>query len=111
RSSRQPRAAARAYRRAIELAPDRELAYLGLASAQIALGELEEARDTYAALVEAVPTSVVGHVQLGERLLSTDPSAAAEHLERALALDPDHLGARLALSRAQRARGDAKAAV
>ncbi|MBA2543789.1 MAG: tetratricopeptide repeat protein [Deltaproteobacteria bacterium] len=94
--------AIKAYRKAMELEPTEERAYLGLAKLekpQIAMAVLTR-------LVKQVPTSIEGRYRLGQRL------AAARKLEPALAqlrkvleLDPDHIDARLDLARGLRLQG------
>ncbi|HVK87628.1 MAG TPA: tetratricopeptide repeat protein [Kofleriaceae bacterium] len=101
-------AAIRAYRRAIELEPEAEDAYLGLAK----LEAPAQAEATLERLVAKVPDSVEGHYLLAQRL------AAREHLPRAvgelravLERDPDHLDARLDLARALRRTGNMAKAI
>jgi tetratricopeptide (TPR) repeat protein len=107
-----PADAARAYRRAIALAPDAEASYLGLASAQLALGQPEPAESSYRALLGRRPLSVVGHYRLGRRLLARGRKQEAErHLRRALELEPSHTRARVALARLLRERGRPREAV
>lgn len=95
--------AIRAYQRAIELSPDDEEAYLGLAKLQ----DGDAAERTLRELVDKIPTSVEGHYRLAVRQYkkgAVDDSIAS--LRRVLERDPDHLDARLDLARALRRRGD-----
>lgn len=92
-----------AYRRAIELSPDDEEAYLGLAKLQSA----DDAEHTLRELVDKLPASVEGHYRLAVRLYKKGQLAAAmTSLRRVLERDPDHLDARLDLARALRRTGD-----
>ncbi|HEY4179873.1 MAG TPA: tetratricopeptide repeat protein [Kofleriaceae bacterium] len=91
-----------AYQRAIELSPDDEDAYLGLAKLQ----EPADAEVTLRALVEKVPTSVEGQYRLAVRQSDLGQTAKAmTSLRHVLELDPDHLDARLDLARALRRTG------
>lgn len=100
--------AIRAYRRAIELSPDDEEAYLGLAKLQ----EPADAEQTLRELVDRLPTSVEGHYRLAVRLYKKRQLATAiVSLRRVLELDPDHLDARLDLARALRRTGDLPRAI
>ncbi len=95
--------AIRAYRRAIELSPDDEEAYLGLAKLQAA----DDAERTLRELVDKLPASVEGHYRLAVRLYKKGQLVAAiASLRRVLERDPDHLDARLDLARALRRTGD-----
>lgn len=100
--------AIRAYRRAIELSPDDEEAYLGLAKLQAA----GDAEDTLRELVDKLPGSVEGHYRLAVQLYKKGQLAAAiTSLRRVLEHDPDHLDARLDLARALRRTGDLPRAI
>jgi tetratricopeptide (TPR) repeat protein len=98
-----PLEAIKAYRKAIELEPDEEKAYLGLA-------KLEEkpaaALAVLRRLVERVPTSIEGHYRLGQRFAQarqTEPAIA--QFKKVLELDPDQIDARLDLARGLRLQG------
>jgi predicted Zn-dependent protease len=94
--------AAAAYRRAIELEPDDEQAYLGLARIQRA----PDAEITLERLVSRVPESVDGHYRLAQRMLDRGDLAGGEKQLRAvLEHDPDHIDARVDLSRTLRKQG------
>ena len=95
--------AAAAYRRAIELEPTDERAYLGLAK----LEPPQKALATLARLVVRVPDSVDGRYRLAQQLANLDrlPDAIAQ-LRKVLERDPDHIEARLDLARALRIRGE-----
>jgi tetratricopeptide (TPR) repeat protein len=98
-----PADAIKAYRKAIELEPTEERAYLGLAKLEPkptdALAVLER-------LVKKVPTSIEGRYRLGQKLAQTrDIERALVHLRKVLELDPDHIDARLDLARGLRIKG------
>lgn len=94
--------AIKAYRRAIELAPDDERGYLGLA-------KLESPRESEAVLrqlVERIPDSVDGHYQLAQHHAKRDDlEAAIKELRAVIERDPDHIDARLDLARSLRRTG------
>lgn len=91
-----------AYRRAIELAPDDEQAYLGLARVQPASG----ADATLKELVARVPGSVDGHYRLAQNTLGRgDLGGGERELRAVLELDPDHIDARVELARTLRKQG------
>jgi tetratricopeptide (TPR) repeat protein len=101
-----------AYRRAIELEPGEERAYLGLARAQAAAGDAKGSERTLRALVKKLPTSVDGHYRLAQRLeLRGDRNAAISELRAVLEEEPDHLDARLDLARTLRRIGKLDEAV
>ena len=94
--------AAAAYDRVIELEPDDEQAYLGLARVEPA----RDAEATLRRLVERVPGSVDGHYRLAQRMLDRHDLAASERELRAvLEHDPDHIDARVDLARTLRKQG------
>lgn len=98
----EPVAAIAAYQRAIELAPDDEHAYLGLARLQRG----DAAEDTLRTLLANVPSSVDGMYGLAVRLAQRGAHAeAAAALRQVLERDPDHLDARLDLARTLRRSG------
>lgn len=95
-------AAAGAYRRAIELAPEDEQAYLGLARVQPS----RDAEGTLKQLVARVPASVDGHYRLAQKKLDRDDLAGGEsELRAVLEHDPDHIDARVELARTLRKQG------
>lgn len=94
--------AIRAYRRAIELEPTDEHAYLGLAK----LEPPPAALLTLKRLVAKVPESIDGRYRLAKRLAETrDLAGAVPHLRFVLERDPDHIDARIDLARALRMLG------
>ncbi len=95
-----------AYRKAIELDPSDERAYLGLARVQLARSDDKAAEQTLRALVDRVPASTEGHYRLAQRLLlAKDLPAAVTQLRAVLEHDPDHIDARLDLARTLRRLG------
>ena len=100
--------AIRAYRRAIELAPEDERAYLGLAT----LEPPAAAEATLRRLVARIPTSIDGHYRLAQRAATRgELDHAIRSLRSVIERDPDHLDARLDLARALRKRGEIKLAI
>jgi tetratricopeptide (TPR) repeat protein len=94
-----PVEAVRFYKRAIELEPTDERAYLGLAKLESA----DRALATLQRLVKKVPDSVDGRYRLAQRLgLANKLDAAVAQLRQVLEHDPDHIDARLDLARALR---------
>jgi tetratricopeptide (TPR) repeat protein len=103
-----PGEASHAYLRAIQLAPDDERAYLGLAKLQPAAS----AEATLRILIAHVPASIDGHYRLAVRLASRgDLEASTRELRAVLERDPDHIDARLDLARALRRQGQLDAAI
>jgi tetratricopeptide (TPR) repeat protein len=110
------------YKRAISIEPGEERAYLGLAK----LEQPAAATRTLRQLVERVPTSIEGHYRLGQRLALADDvpksgrstrhgagdvAGALAQFRKVLELDPDHIDARLDLSRGLRMQGNLDEAV
>lgn len=94
--------ASRAYLRAIQLQPDDERAYLGLAKLQPPAA----AEATLRILIAHVPASIDGHYRLAQRLaIRGELAPAAKELRAVLERDPDHIDARLDLARALRRQG------
>jgi tetratricopeptide (TPR) repeat protein len=97
-----------AYRRAIELDPGDERAYLGLAKLELP----PQALATLRRLVKRVPDSVEGRYRLGVRLgIARDLPAATREMRAVLERDPDHIDARLDLARLLRFQGQLGEAV
>jgi tetratricopeptide (TPR) repeat protein len=97
-----PAEAIKAYLRAIQLAPDDERAYLGLAKLQ----QPAAAEATLRILIAHVPTSVDGHYRLAVRLaMRGELASSTRELRAVLERDPDHIDARLDLARALRRQG------
>jgi len=97
-----PAEAIRAYLRAIQLAPDDERAYLGLAKLQ----QPDAAEATLRILIAHVPASVDGHYRLAVRLaMRGELASSTRELRAVLERDPDHIDARLDLARALRRQG------
>lgn len=101
-------AASAAYLRAVQLQPDDERAYLGLAKLQ----EPAAAEQTLRILIAHVPASIEGHYRLAVRLSARgDLAASVRELHAVLERDPDHIDARLDLARALRRQGQLDAAI
>ena len=101
-----------AYRRALELEPKEEHAYLGLARTQQAAGDAAGAERSLRKLVAKVPSSIDGHYRLAQRLEERgDRAAAIAQLRAVLEYEPDHLDARLDLARTLRRIGKLREAV
>jgi predicted Zn-dependent protease len=97
-----PAEATRAYLRAIQLAPDDERAYLGLAKLQ----QPAAAEATLRILIAHVPASIDGHYRLAVRLaMRGELASSTRELRAVLERDPDHIDARLDLARALRRQG------
>jgi len=98
-----PAEAIRSYRKAIELEPSEEKAYLGIAKLET---KPEIAMAVLTRLVKQVPTSIEGRYRLGQRLaLARKLDPAIAQLQKVLELDPDHIDARLDLARGLRMKG------
>ena len=97
--------AAAAYRRAMELQPDDERGYLGLAKMELARKRPDVAEEVLRVLVKHVPGSVDGHYLLAQRLATRDLTAAIGELRATIERNPDHIDARLDLARALRRTG------
>lgn len=94
--------AIKAYRRAIELAPDDERGYLGVAK----LESPERSEAVLRELVAKMPDSVDGHYRLAQRFATrNDLVTAIKQLHAVIERDPDHIDARLDLARALRRTG------
>ncbi len=94
-----PAEAIQAYRRAIELEPLEERAYLGLAK----LEKPADALTTLRRLVARIPTSIEGRYRLGQRFAAAhDLLGTIREMRKVLELDPDHIDGRLELARALR---------
>ena len=100
--------AIKAYRRAIELAPDDERGYLGLAKLESA----KEGEAVLKQLVERIPESVDGHYRLAQHHAKrNDLKTAIKELRAVIERDPDHIDARLDLARALRRTGKMEQAI
>ncbi|HEY1556109.1 MAG TPA: tetratricopeptide repeat protein [Kofleriaceae bacterium] len=107
-----PAEASAAYKRAIDLEPADERAYLGLARIELAQKHPRRAEDVLRRLVAHVPASVDGRYQLAQRMLERGALAdSIGQLRVVLELDPDQLDARLDLARALRRTGDLAGAI
>lgn len=103
-----PKEAIGAYRRAVELDPDDERGYLGLAK----LESPGDAEATLRQLVARIPTSVEGHFRLAKRFVVRNELAnATRELRAVLERDPDHIDARIDLARVLRRSGQLTQAI
>ena len=93
------------YRKAIELASDDERGYLGLAKIELARNRPDVAEKVLVVLVKHIPGSVDGHYLLAQRLATRDLATAIGELHATIERNPDHIDARLDLSRALRRQG------
>lgn len=85
----QPDQAEEAYRKALELDPDKVTALFNLALLQQQRGERREALSLYRKVVSLQPTHAWAHYQIGTLYESWDEeSKAVAHYARAFALDP-----------------------
>lgn len=96
------------FRRVLELDPDYWPARLGLADALMSAGDLDRSQAEYEGLVRDFPELALAHYGLG-RLLSNrrQGSAAIEHYQRAVDLEPQFGPAHYALALACRDEGAA----
>jgi len=107
-AERDPPLASAAYLRAIQLQPDDERAYLGLAKLQ----RDAAAEATLRILIAHVPASIEGHYRLAVRLAARrELAAATRELRAVLERDPDHIDARVDLARALRRQGQLAPAI
>ncbi len=112
-----PQEAARAFERALALAPGEPMAHYYLADALVRIGEPSRAREHYTRALELDPALADALVGLGQLALSENRLEEAEGLlRRALVLENDHPAAHLALAqvlartgRQSEARGHADA--
>jgi hypothetical protein len=87
--ARRPAEAEEAYRRAVELDPERVSALFNLGLLEQQKGELREAHDLYERVVEKEPRHAWAHYQLGAIYESWDrESQAIKEYAKAFALDP-----------------------
>jgi Flp pilus assembly protein TadD len=94
--------------RAARAEPDSRSIREALGRAQYAAGAYEQARDSFARIIETVPSDDYAHFGLGLALRRIgDLAAASEHLALAVAMRPDnrHYGSALGSVRALRAAG------
>ncbi len=97
-----PDEAIKAYRKAIELEPLEEKAYLGVAK----LEKPEIAMAVLTRLVKQIPTSIEGRYRLAQQLgRARKLDLAIAQLKKVLELDPDHIDGRLDLARGLRIQG------
>jgi len=107
-----PDDAAKDYRRAIELDPDVEPAYLGLARVELDRGRGDAAETVLRDLVDHVPASVDGHYRLAQRYAARqDWASAISELRATLEHDPDHIDGRVDLGRALFRQGHLREAI
>jgi predicted O-linked N-acetylglucosamine transferase (SPINDLY family) len=92
-SQEDPVAAAASYRRALELDPGLTAIHRRLGETLRRIGDDRAAIEPLRRAVERVPGDIEAWAELGGALVGSDRAEAARCLERALALDPRHLGA------------------
>ena len=98
-------------RRALDVAPGDYRVRLNLALLLRGMGRLDEAMALLTELRDEYFESALVHYDLGiTQLQAGEPGVAATHFEAALALDPDRIGAQVALAEARLAQGDLDAA-
>ena len=91
--------AANIFRQIIEMAPERPEAIAGLARAQIAAGEIEEARATLAAVPERIDKDpAIARARSALALAEIAPPGEPTELEQRVAANPDDLEARYDLA-------------
>lgn len=104
-------AAARQYRRALDLAPDNSLVALRYADAALEAGQFDAASRVYEPLTTRPETAPAAWYGLGRvRQAAGDIDAARDAFARAVALYPEFGGAHYALAQLQRRSGDRAAA-
>ena len=102
-------AAAQLLDRAADAEPDSRSVREALARAQFDAGRYAEARDSFAAIVDANPTDDYAHFGLGLAATRTgDLGTAVEHLALAVAMRPDLPHYRRALHGARAARASGR---
>ncbi len=90
-------------RRALEINPDEAMAHLGLGITLHRCGKPDEALSAFERACELEPKSAACWFNLGNalKLRGQHAERACDALERALSIDPGHIGARLTLAEAQ----------
>lgn len=102
-----PAEARQAWRQVLSFAPDDAEARLGVARAEIALGDLDGAIEHLEALLAEDAEALDVKALLAECLLRTGQSERAERMFKdVLATDPAHPAALMALARASQSRGE-----
>lgn len=105
------REASALFRRVLELDPDYWPARLGLADALMTAGDLDRSQVEYGGLVRDFPELALAHYGLGRLLANRrQGSAAIEHYQRAVDLEPQFGPAHYALALACRDEGAADCA-
>lgn len=90
------------YRKAIELSPDDEHAYLGLAKIELSRKRPDVAEATLRVLIAHVPGTIDGHFQLAHLVTGAEQ---VHELRATIEHNPDHIDARLELARTLRKQG------
>ncbi len=103
--------ARRLYEEALALDPDDTRIELNLALVLLDLEESREAIERLMRIIARDSGNALAHYNLGVALsASQDPNGAVQHLKRAVDIDPELIGARLALAEALLALGKREAA-
>ena len=111
RINREPDRAIICCRRAIALDKTLPAAFFNLGHAYRDLEKLPEAADAYRAFLDLAPHDAEGHVVLGDTLrLMSNPDAAMEAYQAALAYDPTHVKAHVNVAGIIASRGYFRAA-
>ena len=82
---------------AILLAPNDARTWLAIADLALAKNDYAMAADKYRKVIEFQPGNPAGHMGLAHSFRPSDPDAANESLQRAFAIDPEHVPALLYL--------------
>ncbi|MGB8633944.1 MAG: tetratricopeptide repeat protein [Rhodanobacteraceae bacterium] len=109
----QPSRAMHCLERVLKIAPNDAMAYMGLGMARHELGHMDGARQAFERACALAPESAACWFNLGKSLKQRDHDTerACVALERALALEPGHVAARLTLADARISQGNVAAGV
>jgi tetratricopeptide (TPR) repeat protein len=88
--------AAAAWDRYLKMEPDDQVARRERAYVGAKMGKVEEGIAGLEGYLAQYPDDAVGHFELGQARRSVDVAQALGHLDRALAIDPNYLAARMA---------------
>lgn len=91
--------AVEAFRRAVELDPDNEQAYVSLGSAYLRINRAAEAARAFRRAIDLDPNDATAHLGLAQsHKLSGDPDSALAELQQTLELDPENADATYTLA-------------